>query len=228
MADSDDDDLSLRPDTLAVLQQFLKEQSAQQETEQQGTDIGEDWNLSQFWYEPSTSQHVAETIAKEIEGEGKKRVLFLSTPSIFKAVHQDEALSKQLDYHLFEYDKRFGVFGDRFRFYDYRDPVGFPASYKQSFDYICFDPPFLSQECIEKVALSIEALSHASTRLLILTGRIQWPHINRLFANMRVCKFKPEHPRLQNDFFCCSNYDSEQLGREEEGVSNTASTSSSS
>ncbi|EFA82444.1 hypothetical protein PPL_04869 [Heterostelium album PN500] len=211
-----DDEISLRPDSLAALQEFLKEQQIrdQEETEKPSVDVSEDWNLSQFWYEPSTSKFVAETIAKEIEG--KKRVLFLSTPSIFKAVYQDEQLASQLDFHLFEYDKRFQVFGERFRVYDYRDPLGFPKKYKASFDYICFDPPFLSQECMEKVALSINALSHANTKLLVLTGRIQWPHIQRLFANMRICKFVPEHPRLQNDFFCCSNYASEQLGKEEQ------------
>ncbi|EGG13834.1 hypothetical protein DFA_11595 [Cavenderia fasciculata] len=202
MSDSSDDEVSLRADSLAALQEFLKEQKQQ---EQQTEEIGEDWQLSQFWYSQSTSDHVAKTIAEEtIPRDGKKRILCLSTPSIFKTIHANEEIASQLEYHLFEYDRRFGVYGDRFSYYDYNEPLEFGMEHLQQYDLICFDPPFLSEECIEKVQKTIEALSHSHTRLILLTGRIQWPHIQRLFKNMHICKFHPEHPRLSNDFFCCS------------------------
>eukprot|EP01133_Synstelium_polycarpum_P016759 gene16759-19927_t len=199
--------MELRADSLAALQEFMKEKAAKEleEEHQQDTDIGEDWGLSQFWYEPSTSELVAKAIAIDTLGTNK-RVLCLSTPSIFRVLYHNQQ----------EFDKRFSVFGDRFSFYDYKSPLDFPEHYKESFDLICFDPPFLSEECLERVSHTIKALSHSNTRLILLTGRIQWPHIQKLFPGMHICEFMPEHSRLKNDFFSCSNYTSTTLGVEQQ------------
>jgi len=56
--DSDDDDgvPQLSADTMRALQEFYAEQESKQDT-----DIDEDWQLSQFWYDSVTG----ETLAKE-------------------------------------------------------------------------------------------------------------------------------------------------------------------
>ena len=55
--DSDDDDVpQLSADTLRALQEFYAEKESKEETE-----IDEDWQLSQFWYDSVTG----ETLAKE-------------------------------------------------------------------------------------------------------------------------------------------------------------------
>jgi hypothetical protein len=43
----DDDDIKLPEDTQRILNEFLAEQSKQQES---GNVVSENWNLSQFWY----------------------------------------------------------------------------------------------------------------------------------------------------------------------------------
>lgn len=43
MENQDDDEIKLPEDTQLILKQFLLEQSQKKE------EIGEDWNLSQFW-----------------------------------------------------------------------------------------------------------------------------------------------------------------------------------
>eukprot|EP01132_Coremiostelium_polycephalum_P001108 gene1108-1409_t len=207
---SDEEVISLSAESLAALNEFLKEKAALEAQD----DIKEDWQLSQFWYEPETSETVADTILKETDG---KVIICLSTPSIFKVLHKklDTSESREKQIYLFEYDQRFSVYGEDFCFYDYKHPLEFPKQLIGIADYICLDPPFLSEECLEKVVKTIDSLRNKNTKLLLLTGRIQWPHIQRLLPDMKICKFEPKHPRLQNDFFCCSNYNSEILGLEE-------------
>ncbi|EGC39661.1 hypothetical protein DICPUDRAFT_85979 [Dictyostelium purpureum] len=203
MSDSEDE-ITLPTDTLSILNDFLKNK---EERSNDKFEIGEDWQLSQFWYEEETSKYVANVIEQETIGGNV--VVCLSTPSIFKVLYKNNNLL--LNSHLFEYDNRFAVYKDNFHFYDYRDPLNVPEQFKGNVDFICLDPPFLSEECLEKVCETIKLLRKPTTRLLLLTGRIQWPHIQKLLPEMKICKFEPKHPRLQNDFFCTNNYDSKLL-----------------
>ncbi|KAM9971643.1 hypothetical protein ACTFIW_011626 [Dictyostelium discoideum] len=208
MSDSSDDEITLSKESLSALQDFYKSREVEQ---QDKFEIGEDWQLSQFWYEEETSKFVANVIEQETIGGNV--VVCLSTPSIYKVLHKNNNLL--LNSNLFEYDKRFDVYGEKFHFYDYNNPEdGISEQLKGNVDYICLDPPFLSEECIEKVAKTITLLRKPTTRLLLLTGRIQWNNIQKYLPEMMICEFEPKHPRLQNDFFCCSNYHSKLLGLE--------------
>lgn len=75
---------------------------------------------------------------------------------------------------LFEYDGRFrSKFYKEFVPYDYRKPLAIPDLYHKAFDLIVIDPPFLSDECLIKVAQTVRLLSRDSTtKLLICTGLI--------------------------------------------------------
>uniref|UniRef100_A0A8D8DS20 Protein-lysine N-methyltransferase CG9154 n=1 Tax=Culex pipiens TaxID=7175 RepID=A0A8D8DS20_CULPI len=89
--DSDDDDCRLPADTLAVLQEFLKEkelrEQAEQSREKTGTDFEEDWQLSQFWYNTSTKEKLASVVRhfRKSLGDGL-RVALLSAPSLYQHV----------------------------------------------------------------------------------------------------------------------------------------------
>lgn len=70
---------------------------------------------------------------------------------------------------LLEYDSRFSVYGDEFIFYDYTNPLCLPAHINgQSFDIVIADPPYLSQECLSKVTLTVKFLSKG--KVLLCTG----------------------------------------------------------
>lgn len=75
---------------------------------------------------------------------------------------------------LFEYDRRFETkFSKEFVPYDYRKPLAIPDLYHNAFDLIVVDPPFLSDECLIKVAQTVRLLSREpATKLLICTGLI--------------------------------------------------------
>jgi hypothetical protein len=72
---------------------------------------------------------------------------------------------------LFEYDRRFQS-RQGYEFYDYRQPLNIAAELQHRFSVIVCDPPFLSEECQEKVCESIALLSAGSktARILYCTG----------------------------------------------------------
>ena len=72
--------------------------------------------------------------------------------------------------YLLEYDKRFEVYGEDFILYDYRQPLSLPEKLeKHSFDIVVADPPFLSEECLQKVAQTVTYLTRGKT--LLCTGK---------------------------------------------------------
>jgi 16S rRNA G966 N2-methylase RsmD len=74
---------------------------------------------------------------------------------------------------VLEYDRRFATYGQEFIFYDYNEPLALPEDVApQSFDVVLADPPYLSEECLNKVAQTVKYL--AKGKVLLCTGE---PHI---------------------------------------------------
>jgi len=69
---------------------------------------------------------------------------------------------------LFEYDSRFNVFGKGFVQYDYKFPLDIPRDMSSQFDLVIADPPFLSEECLTKTAVTIKFL--AKKNIVLCTG----------------------------------------------------------
>lgn len=69
---------------------------------------------------------------------------------------------------LFEYDKRFSVYGSDFVFYDYNEPMKFDEELINSFDLVVVDPPFLSEECLTKSLQTTKSLT--KKHVLLCTG----------------------------------------------------------
>ena len=67
-----------------------------------------------------------------------------------------------------EFDERFKIFGDDFVFYDYKEPLKLEPELKKKFDVVIADPPFLSDECLTKMAISMRFLS--KEKLILCTG----------------------------------------------------------
>ena len=69
---------------------------------------------------------------------------------------------------LLEYDKRFSGFGEDFIFYDYKNPLGIPRGLASGFDVVFADPPFLSDECLTKTAVTVKFM--AKDKIILCTG----------------------------------------------------------
>ncbi|KAJ3283928.1 hypothetical protein HDU79_008648 [Rhizoclosmatium sp. JEL0117] len=236
--DSDDDVIALPADTLALLQGFLNEKAeaekrfeALKETAHQAADAAaerrkievtmedfkEDWQLSQFWYSDETAQHLANySIAVTPEGGALGCV---SSPTVFVEMMKSDSLPKTLNPYVFEFDKRFAVFGSSFVFYDYNQPTDLDVSLHRNFDTLVVDPPFLSDECWTKTSETVRWLAKEGCKIIVCTGLVMREKIARELG-CKLCAFEPKHKGgLSNEFGCYTNFESEGFRWETKGLS---------
>ncbi|KAL7881698.1 hypothetical protein AOLI_G00085460 [Acnodon oligacanthus] len=219
MSDSDDDVPQLSAATLAALQEFYAERVTETKQEQpELTDsftVGsfkEDWHMSQFWYSDETAARLAEEAIQQAGKQG--RIACVSTPSVYQKLKQLESQredeSRCVSSVLFEFDRRFAAYGHEFVFYDYNNPLCLPEHIlPQSFDVVIADPPYLSEECLSKVALTVKYLTKG--KILLCTGAIMEEHAGKLMS-LKICSYLPKHSHnLANEFRCYVNYDSSLL-----------------
>lgn len=228
-----DEDLTLRPDTLAVLQAFLAEREAARAAEEkeaedtsQALKLSEGFGMSQFWYDEATCAALATEVLRLVEDCAAKkrkraaetgsdspvrvRVACLACPSTFKALVA-RPLPAGLEPFVFEYDMRFAVFGPRFVHYDFNAPAAFGSSVSAelpgSFDIIALDPPYLNADCLAAFASTIDVLKAApDVPIMLCTGAVMLPHAARLLK-ARPTSFHVGHAsHLSNPFALYVNY----------------------
>lgn len=73
---------------------------------------------------------------------------------------------------LFEFDRRFKAFGPSFQFYDYNEPETIPDEYLGAFSVVVADPPFLSEECLKKVAVTVKKIVEKNGKIILCTGKL--------------------------------------------------------
>ncbi|XP_029967943.1 EEF1A lysine methyltransferase 1-like [Salarias fasciatus] len=213
MSDSDDDGVpTLSAHTLAALQEFYSETRTGLDRSVQPSDqfavgaVEEDWRMSQFWYSDETAARLAEEVVREA-GEGG-RIACVSAPSVYQKLKQGVVGgSDRVSAVVLEYDRRFAAYGEDFVYYDYNQPLSLPAVVApRSFDVVLADPPYLSEECLSKVAETIKYLSKG--KVLLCTGAIMEKLAGELLG-VTMCSFLPKHNRnLSNEFRCFVNYPS--------------------
>ncbi|XP_063187112.1 EEF1A lysine methyltransferase 1 isoform X2 [Chroicocephalus ridibundus] len=172
MDDDDDDIPQLSSHTLAALQEFYLEQQQREGMKtSQGFNqysvgsIEEDWQLSQFWYSDETASCLANE-AVVAAGKGG-RIACVSAPSVYQKLKEQDG--KDFSVCILEYDRRFSVYGEEFIFYDYNHPLNLPENLlPHSFDIVIADPPYLSEECLQKTAETIKYLTKG--KILLCTG----------------------------------------------------------
>ncbi|XP_053694320.1 protein-lysine N-methyltransferase CG9154 [Sabethes cyaneus] len=212
-----DDDCSLPADTMLILQQFLKErnlhQKAEQMKEHSADDIQENWQLSQFWYDTDTKEKLASVVnyfRRQSLGVPKTepRVALLSCPSLYNHV---KAINK--DVTLFEFDQRFEAIGADFIHFDYNKAINddYMDEFRHAFDLVIADPPFLSEECIQKVSTVIKKIANVDCKIILCSGHAvcDWAF---KYLDLNICKFEPHHERnLGNEFISYANFDLDEI-----------------
>ncbi|KAM6970161.1 EEF1A lysine methyltransferase 1 [Aplochiton taeniatus] len=213
MSDSDDDVPALSAETLAALQDFYTETRTGQPLDTADKfsvgAVGEDWSMSQFWYSDDTATKLAEEVIHEVGKEG--RIACLSAPSVYQKLKQGVVDgSDSVSAVVLEFDRRFSTYGQEFIFYDYNEPLALSEHVdRQSFDIVLADPPYLSEECLSKVAETVKYLTKG--KVLLCTGAIMGEHAEKLLG-LKMCSFLPKHNKnLANEFRCFVNYPSRLL-----------------
>lgn len=160
--------------------------------------------LSQFWYSENTIQDISLMVEKTTRAEDQ--VALLSCPSLYIACKEKHHNTK-----IFEYDERFNVWGEDFVQYDFNNASNdnYLNEFSQYFDLIIADPPFLSEECVEKVSFIIKKLLKPNGKILFCTGEMVENYIVK-FLGLKKCNYKPTHTRnLGNEFTTYANFNSD-------------------
>lgn len=227
----DDDDVPRLPaDTLALLQEFNAEKDARtkhfedlktsaEEDFQAKLSMDaftEDWNASQFWYNESTARALAQQL---LDGaDSNTSIAIVSAPSVYVALRnllaeQEQSVPKP-PIKLLEFDKRFEIVGADFVPYDFWQPLKLPPMLRGAFDRIICDPPFLSDDCQAKTALTVRFLakdwSQEGLRLISCTGERMGAMMERLYGRMgmKETDFDVVHAKgLSNEFRCYANFE---------------------
>ncbi|KAI1147483.1 putative N6-adenine methyltransferase-domain-containing protein [Nemania diffusa] len=183
----------------------------------------EDWNESQFWYSDETANLLANQL---LEGTSDDSVVaVVSTPSAFVALKKIMTApgytGPKPKAYLLEHDHRFAVFPE-FIFYDFAEPFKLPAYLKGAVDSVICDPPFLSDDCQTKMAMTLRWLARTSKnnngtdslgktppRVMICTGERMEALVNRLYRPLGVqtTTYEPAHTGLKNEFCCYANFE---------------------
>ncbi|EYU38724.1 hypothetical protein MIMGU_mgv1a012685mg [Erythranthe guttata] len=207
--EDDGDDLpALSSHALDALKEFLAEQNrevAAADGAEEVSLVAEDWRLSQFWYDRETAETIAAEVATLCETLASPRVSCIACPTLYAYLKRS---APQVPAQLLEYDKRFEQYGTEFTFYDYNHPEDLPSSLKHSFPIVVADPPYLSKECLEKVAEAIRFLSiPGESYVLLLTGEVQ-KDLAAEVLGLHPCGFRPQHTsKLGNEFRLFTSYD---------------------
>ena len=199
----------LSPETLAALMEFYQEKNQAKEKDEDGFDkIDEDWELSQFWYNKETADKLIMLIGNYAKKNKKENVALLCAPSLYRAFLRNKDKLDNLNFALFEYDKRFSIFGDNFNFYDLNNPLEIDVKHHKKYDIIIADPPFLNKETIKKVAESMRLLGNNTSMKIFITGLQVQESVIEEFPELKLqsnIKIEHDKQRLQNPFgFFCS------------------------
>lgn len=101
----------------------------------------------------------------------------MSTPTVYQKLR--ELCRGDTAAYIFEYDRRFAIYGEQFVFYDYNNPLDFPGNIAaHSFHLVIADPPYLSEECLRKTSETIKYLTQG--KILLCTGEVPGCHPGRL------------------------------------------------
>ncbi|EPS63773.1 hypothetical protein M569_11012 [Genlisea aurea] len=210
VVDDDDDDIpALSAEALAALKEYLAEQNVELAAASEDAEdvelVAEDWRLSQFWYDRRTAETIAGEVVALSANLDSPRVACIACPTLYVYIKK---LAPELPAQLLEYDQRFERYGTEFTFYDYNEPENLPSPLKHSCHIVVADPPYLSKECLEKVAGTVKYLCKpGECYTLLLTGEVQRDLAAQLLG-LNPCGFRPQHSsKLGNEFRVFTSYD---------------------
>ena len=197
----------LSPETLAALMEVYNEKNNKAMEEDGFEKIDEDWELSQFWYTKETADNIILLIGNYAKKHKKENIALLCAPSLYRAYLRNKDKLEDLNFALFEYDKRFSIFGESFNFYDLNTPLEIDAIHHKKYDIVVADPPFLNKETVQKVAQSMRLISKGESMEIFITGLQVQEAVAAEFPELKLrdnVKIEHDKQRLQNPFglFC--------------------------
>eukprot|EP01064_Diplonema_japonicum_P028296 TRINITY_DN4306_c0_g2_i2.p1 TRINITY_DN4306_c0_g2~~TRINITY_DN4306_c0_g2_i2.p1 ORF type:complete len:394 (+),score=85.61 TRINITY_DN4306_c0_g2_i2:35-1216(+) len=158
---------------------------------------GENADLNQYWY----SKNTMEAFVKEIQGLTKVGAAFLSTPSLYFSLDNEDVKKNS---KVFEYDRQWET-DPGFVFYDYDKPSEVNITLFGQFDMVVIDPPFITEECWKKYAETARLLLCPGGKL-ICTTIVENEGLMASLLGCKPVKFQPSIPNLVYQYNTYTSY----------------------
>lgn len=166
-------------------------------------------NLNQYWFSENTRETLCNAVRESIslKGGSTTRVAFLSTPSLYFTLSDEER--KQCT--LLDYDTTLSSQNcGSYVFYDFNYPTSIDANLRGLFDIILIDPPFISQSVWESYAITVTLLAKEGAHIICTTVAENEALMKRLF-NCQKSNFQPSVPNLTYQYNTFANFESSAL-----------------
>ena len=162
----------------------------------------EDSDLNQYWFSTNT----IDVFVKEIEAQSVKGAAFLSSPSLYFSLKNEELKAKS---KVFEFDKQWEK-DPGFVFYDYNKPEQVSIMLFGQFDMVVIDPPFITEECWRNYTETARLLLAPGGKL-ICTTIVENEGIMCDLLGCRPTKFRPSIPNLVYQYNTYTSYQPTQF-----------------
>lgn len=87
-------------------------------------------------------------------------------------------------------------------------PLAVPKDLRDQFDVVLADPPYLQEDCLTKMSVTIKFVTNPDSKIILSTGNIMEDLAHRLLdLKLQEFEIKHEKERLSNPFGCFANYD---------------------
>jgi EEF1A lysine methyltransferase 1 len=159
--------------------------------------VKENPDFNQYWY----SKKTIEAFCEEIESfEGK--IAFLSTPSLFFSC-KNPVENKV----LFDFDENLNKPQINFVKYDFNEsPESLPEIYRNSFDVVVVDPPFITESVWRKYKETVDFLLIKDGGKFIGTTIQENADLMKGLFNAQMTEFLPSIPNLVYQYGLYVNY----------------------
>lgn len=136
------------------------------------------------------------------------RIAFLSTPSIYFSLKNKEVKENSV---CFDLDPVFGKKAKEgcYFMYDFNKPEDLPESFKQDFDMVVIDPPFITREVWEKYTIAVKFLLKEGGKVLASTIDENKEFMNELLGVKNIA-FRPSIPNLVYQYSFYTNYEDDK------------------
>lgn len=176
---------------------------------------GENENFNQYWFSEKTIEFILNQIVKQ----NPKKIAFVSTPSLFFSA-SDEIKEKSV---LFDYDEVFLKKHKNVSLFNYLDFDETAEKYKNEFDFVVIDPPFINEEAWEKFAkfarlISLKNDEDGIASKILTCSILENEDFLKKFLDLQLKTFKPLVPHLVYQYNFYANYDDEELNMINEEV----------
>jgi len=166
-------------------------------------------NLNQYWFSEQTRETLCNAVRDSIslKGGSNVRVAFLSTPSLYFTLSDEER--KQCT--LLDYDTTLSSQNCKsYVFYDFNYPTSIDANLRGLFDVIVIDPPFISQSVWKSYATTVTLLAKEGAHIICTTVAENEALMERLFMCQKN-KFQPSIPNLTYQYNTYANFECSAL-----------------